>query len=279
MGGQALPITEFVKRYGLSVGDSLPDISQTRADQITARYELVTRHEVTSTNDVAWDVVGQGAADGTVVIADVQTHGRGRQGRNWHTPDDAGLALSMALHPGCDAQALAAVPLAVGLAVARGVASLGAKPALKWPNDVLLGGRKVSGILCEAKRTPLGEDVIIIGIGVNVQQSGDDFPEDVRSIATSLRIAGIDTDRESVAAVTLNAFEPLWVELEEAGAAGVLAAWQSHATFWGDALTVRTPGGEVSGVARELSAEGGLVLELDNGERTTVLAGDVGVRA
>lgn len=240
-------------------------------------HELIARHVVESTNDVAWDAMAQGAVDGVVVVADVQTNGRGRQGRIWQTPSDKGLALSVALHPGCDARALAAVPLAAGLALVRALEPLGADGRLKWPNDVLLAGGKVSGILCESKRTPLGEDVVIVGVGVNVGQEAADFAADIRETATSLHMQGIEADRESVAAAWLNAFEPLWIELEKAGAEGVLEAWQRSAAFWGDTLTVRTPAGEVTGVARELTADGGLVIETPDGKRTAVLAGDVEV--
>lgn len=261
--------------------DSTFDREAFRAALRTRRlgHELIARHSVESTNDVVWDALAQGAADGTVVVADVQTRGRGRLGRTWHTPSDVGLAMSTALHPGCDARAIAVVPLAAGLALSRAVTLLGGRPELKWPNDVLLDGRKVSGILCEGRRAPSGEDVVVIGVGVNVGQQAEDFPEDVRSIATSLRMAGVETSREAVAAAFFNAFEPLWMELEEAGAGGVLAAWQEQATFWGGTLTVTTPRGAVSGKAVELSADGGLVLETAAGTRTTVLAGDVGAPA
>lgn len=241
--------------------------------------ELIARHTVESTNDVVWDALAQGAGDGTVVVADVQTKGRGRLGRAWSTPSDAGLAMSTVMRPGCDARSLGVVPLAAGLALHRGLTTLGATPELKWPNDVLVGGRKVSGILCEGRRTPLGEDVVVMGVGVNVKQAEADFPDDLRPSATSLAMAGVETDRETVAAAFLNAFEPLWVELEEAGAEGVIAAWQGQARFWGDTLTIRTPRGVVTGRAAELSPEGGLVLEVADGTRTTILAGDVGVPA
>jgi BirA family biotin operon repressor/biotin-[acetyl-CoA-carboxylase] ligase len=237
--------------------------------------ELIVRREAESTNDVAWDALSRGSPDGTAVVADLQTRGRGREGRPWHTAPGKGLALSLALHQGCDPQAKGAVPLAAGLALARALEDLGVRGALKWPNDVLVSGKKVSGILCEARRTPLGDDAVVIGVGVNVTQEAGDLPDALRDTATSLALEGVATDRETVAAAFLNAFEPVWIELEEGGPEGVLAAWSQRASFWGAPVSVRTPAGTVRGVARALSPEGGLVLALAGGGETTVLAGDV----
>lgn len=238
-------------------------------------HELIARAEVASTNDVAWDALAEGAPDGTVVVADAQVQGRGREGRVWHTAPGMGVAMSVLLRPGCERHTLTVLPLAAGLALARAFESLGAAGQLKWPNDVLLSGRKVSGILGESRRGPDGDDAIVLGCGINVHQRAEDFPEAVRGLATSLALEGVATDRETVAARFLNAFEPLWTELDEAGTAGILDAWRQRAAFWGRPLAVRTPSGEVSGVARTLAADGALILETPAGEQVRVVAGDV----
>lgn len=237
--------------------------------------EVIARASVESTNDVAWDALAAGAAEGTVVVADLQTRGRGREGRVWHTPAGLGLAMSVLLVPGCERHTLTVLPLAVGLALARALARAGAAPQLKWPNDVLIGGRKASGVLCESRRGPDGDDAIVTGIGVNVLQRPEDFPEDVRGIATSLAIEGVRTDRETLAAWILDALEPLWTELDQAGPAGIVEAWRGQATFWGRRLTVRTPAGEVSGTAQTLAEDGALVLVGEGGATVRVVAGDV----
>ena len=245
---------------------------------------LIARAEVESTNDVAWEALAQGMPDGTAVVADVQTRGRGRAGRSWSTGAGRGLALSLLLHPGCPAREAAdggrgAIPLAAGLALARALERLGARADLKWPNDLMLGGRKVAGILCESRRgagaePPPGGEAVVIGVGVNVREGPGDFPADVASRATSLAIEGCGATREAVAAEFMNALEPLWTALEEGDRAAVLAAWYERATFWGRAVRVRTPAGELSGVARGLDPGGGLVIERDGGT-VTVVAGDV----
>jgi len=263
--------------------------------RLTTRWlgrTLVARAEVGSTNDEAWDALAVDAPDGTMVVADAQTRGRGRAGRTWHTAPGKALALSVLLHQGCDRRLLGLLPLAAGLAVAQALETLGAEPVLKWPNDVLLGGRKVAGVLCESRRIqpapgyptfPPGRagaaaavrDAAVVGVGVNVAQAAGDFPPEIAETATSLALAGVATDRESVAAAFLDALETLWMELQAGGRAALLAAWSARADFWGRTVTVRAPAGVVRGVARALDPDGALVLVLEDGTETAALAGDL----
>jgi BirA family transcriptional regulator, biotin operon repressor / biotin---[acetyl-CoA-carboxylase] ligase len=236
---------------------------------------LIARAEVESTNDIAWDALAEGTPDGTVVVADVQTRGRGRAGRVWHQAGRHGLALSVAIHPGCDARHSGTLPLIAGLALADALAALGANARLKWPNDVLIGERKVSGILCEGRYRAGGGEAVVIGVGVNVTQRGEDFPAEVAATATSLALAGVQTSREIVAAEFLNALEPLWSEYAEGEREPLLARWSRRADFWGQPVTVRTPSGPLTGVARSLDPDGALVLTLSGGVETTVFAGDL----
>ncbi len=235
---------------------------------------LIARAEVGSTNDAAWDALSMGAPDGAVVVADVQNAGRGRQGRAWHHAPGCGLALSLVAHPGCDRRPLGVISLAAGLALARALDRIGAAPELKWPNDLLLSGRKVSGILAESRPGPRGADAVVIGVGVNVLQSADDFAPEIAALATSLALAGVATTRERVAAEFLNAFEPLWAETQEGDRDAVLAAWSARASFWGRELAVATPAGEWRGVARALDRDRPRVLEHEDGTRRAGRAGD-----
>src|SRR5437867_2561363 len=240
-------------------------------------HPLFTRAEVDSTNDVAWELAQQGADEGACVVADHQTRGRGRQGRAWHTAPGKGLALSVLLHPGCDAATLGTAPLVAGLAIARGLHALGFDGRLKWPNDLLAGTRKISGILAESRRNAEGTDVVILGVGVNVSQTEVDFPSELRGLATSLALEGRVVAREAVAAAFLNALEPLWDEHQEGDRNEVLDLWRAKAGFWGRPVTVRTPAGEIEGIARDLDPSGALVIETTDGRRTTVFAGDLEV--
>jgi BirA family biotin operon repressor/biotin-[acetyl-CoA-carboxylase] ligase len=239
---------------------------------------LIARARVGSTNDAAWDALAQGAPEGAVVVADDQERGRGREGRGWHTAPGKGLALSLILHSGCERDALAALPLAVGLALTRALRRLGCRTRLKWPNDVLAGERKLAGVLCETRRLPAGApagDAVVVGVGINVRQQQDDFPSELRAQATSLAMEGCRASRERVAAAFLNELEPLWNELQEDGPSRVVAAWKNDSDLWGRSVTVRTPAGPVVGIARDLDARGALVLERDDGATITVLAGDL----
>jgi BirA family biotin operon repressor/biotin-[acetyl-CoA-carboxylase] ligase len=238
---------------------------------------LIARSETPSTNDLAWDALAAGTPDGTAVVTDVQPQGRGREGRAWHLAPGKGLALSLVLHQGCERRQSGTLPLLAGLALAHALEALGVEATLKWPNDLLAKGRKLSGILCESRRHPSGTDVAVIGVGVNISQQRDDFPVEWRGSATSLALEGCRTTREVVAAGFLNALEPLWVGLQDGSRASVLEAWKRRAGFWGQVVTVRTPAGPITGVARDLSVDGGLVLRLESGGEVVALAGDLEV--
>ena len=243
---------------------------------------LIARAQVESTNDAAWEALAAGAPEGTVVVADAQTRGRGRAGRSWHLAEGKGLALSALLGLGCDMREAGVLPLAAGLALARGLERLGVHAELKWPNDLLLSGRKLSGILCEARRaTDAGvpADAVVIGAGVNVAETRSDFPPRIRDVSTSLALEGFALDREGVAAEFLNALEPLWETLEDGGREPVIEAWRRRAEFWGRPVTVRTPAGALSGIARGLEPDGALVLALEAGGEVAVHAGDLEIGA
>lgn len=236
---------------------------------------LFTRAVVDSTNDVAWTLAQEGAPDGACVVADVQTRGRGRQGRAWQTTPGRALALSLVLHPGCERAAVALTPLVAAVALSRALEALGVHAQLKWPNDLLVEGRKISGILVESRRDAEGADVVIMGVGVNVAQRDDDFPAELRGFATSMVLAGADATREQVAAGFLNALEPAWDEHQEGDPHRAIDQWRARASFWGEGVSVVTPSGTVAGVARDLDERGGLMIEEAGGRLVTVYAGDL----
>jgi BirA family biotin operon repressor/biotin-[acetyl-CoA-carboxylase] ligase len=149
-------------------------------------------------------LVGPDAREGTVVAADVQTAGRGRLGRRWEAPAGTSLLFSTALVPAVPAERLPGLTLVAAQAVADALATTGVEPRLKWPNDVLLGGRKVAGILGEAR-----DGRVVLGIGINVNISAGDLPRDALRPATSLLLeTGAPLDRGELLAVTLAALEP-----------------------------------------------------------------------
>jgi BirA family biotin operon repressor/biotin-[acetyl-CoA-carboxylase] ligase len=237
---------------------------------------LAARAETASTNDWAWEALSAGAPDGSAFVADAQTRGRGRDGRAWESPPGLGLLLSVALRLGCERRPASLLPLVAGLAAAEAFGRHGVPARLKWPNDLMLGGRKLAGVLCETRLLGESERPAVIGIGVNVAQRLEDFPPALRERAVSLRLAGYEVSREAAAAGFLNALEPLLADDQEGGGAGrVVARYRERADFWGRPVSVRGPAGQISGVARDLDESGGLVVRLEDGREVVAVAGDV----
>lgn len=236
-----------------------------------------------STNVEARTLARRGAEDGTVVVADAQTGGRGRQGRSWHSPAGLGLYVSLVVRERDLVPRLTLLPLLAGVALTDALAALGVPDAtLKWPNDVLLERRKLAGILCEyeAPTRAGGAGAAVIGVGVNVGHLLGDFPPDLREAATSLRLVlGRDVPRETVLCRFL------------AGLNGRLAAFRSPADFPWDAWRARSclegrpvrvagpDGATWQGVAQRVDPDGALVVRRADGSDQRVLAGDVTLRA
>ncbi len=238
-------------------------------------YRLVAMDSVESTNDEALRLAAEGAEDGTLVWAREQTGGRGRQGRSWSSPP-GNLYLSLVLRPDCTPAEAAQLSFVAGLALGEAFGII-APPMIevtyKWPNDLLLNGRKAAGILLESRSTPEGAlDFLILGLGANLEH----FPEDTDFPATSLRFEGAD---EFAVVALLEAFGRTfmsWVNrwLEE-GFAPVRRAWLHHAHGLGEEIEVRLPRETLKGTFKDLDERGVLVLELPGGETREISAGDV----
>jgi BirA family transcriptional regulator, biotin operon repressor / biotin---[acetyl-CoA-carboxylase] ligase len=238
--------------------------------------------DVPSTNDVAAMLAESGAAEGTVVAADAQSAGRGRLGRHWSSPRGAGLYVSIVLRPRPEAAAL--LTLAAGVAVCEAIrAATGLTPDLKWPNDALIAGRKVAGILAEAGTTwsppsdaivPHGLPHVVLGIGINVGQAA--YPADIAATATSIEAElGRPVDRGLVCAELLNALAIRYTEIQEGATVPVLEAWRRFG-----AVTLRrmveweTGEGPHRGIARDIDHTGALLVETPDGS-TRLIAGAV----
>jgi len=222
-----------------------------------------------STNDRVKELARGGAAEGAVVLADEQTGGRGREGRSWSSPP-GGLYLSVLLRPGEGAPGL--LPLAAGLAVADAVAESGVSTLLKWPNDVVAGGRKLAGILSEASTGGGGLEWVVVGIGVNVASA---LPLELRATATSLaELLPAGPPAAAVLAAAVMSHLRVWYDAL-ARPAMVVQAWRRRALpWWGEAVEVRTGVGALRGQLLEVDDEGALVLSTA-GERRRVLSGEV----
>jgi BirA family transcriptional regulator, biotin operon repressor / biotin---[acetyl-CoA-carboxylase] ligase len=230
-------------------------------------------HTVTSTNDVAARLAEQGADAGVVIVADAQTAGRGRHGRTWASPAGAGLYVSTILRP--PGEHVRLVPIAAGVAVAEGVeASTGLAPALKWPNDVYVGSRKLAGILAEGGTSPNGRAHAVLGFGINVLPAA--YPPDVAARATSLETElGRRVDRGLVLACCLRALASRYADLCDGRVADVIAAWRGRAaTTLGRQVEWTSEGAMQRGVAENIDADGALVVRTD-GAVVRVSSGEV----
>ena len=232
--------------------------------------------QVDSTNTVARDLAAGGATSGTVVLADAQSAGRGRAGRVWQSPGGLGVWFSMIYRP-CELPNPALLPLLVGLEVARELDRFVSPKQLdvKWPNDLLVGGRKAGGILCESTWDERGPAFVIVGVGVNVSHRDAHFPPDLRETATSLYlVSGSEAERVEVAAAlvraTRSAFSRLGPLLSEAaltdlGARDALAGRPVFVTGSGDADGHATALGIAPDGALLLRSEGGALRRLRRG--------------
>ncbi len=227
---------------------------------------------VGSTNDRLKERARSGAPEWTVVVADKQTAGRGRRGRRWASPP-GNLYLSVLLRPSSPAASV--LPLAAGVAIAEALAPLGVVAALKWPNDVLVGARKLAGVLAEASSSASGLEWMVMGIGVNLDPRG--MPDELRATATSLEAEiGHPGSREELAAAVLARLTVWYHALIGTGPASLLDAWRSRSVgWWGKPVEARSGDQVMRGVARDVDERGALLLDLEDGSRRAILSGEV----
>ena len=235
-------------------------------------HEVQWYPDVPSTNDVAASWAERGAREGCVVVADCQSAGRGRQGRDWASPAGVGLYVSMVLRPA--EHVLPLLTIAAGVGLADGIqAATGLVPDVKWPNDVFMHGRKVAGVLAEATSSSTGT-CVVLGFGINVSTA--DYPPDVADIATSLaREAGKPVARGHVLAECLCGLAHRYQDLADGRRDAVLDGWCGRAAATvGRRVQWNGADGTREGVAAGIDDSGALIVRTDAGS-ARVTAGDV----
>jgi BirA family biotin operon repressor/biotin-[acetyl-CoA-carboxylase] ligase len=247
--------------------------------QLTGTWRhVVWREEVDSTQRLARELAREGAPEGTIVIAEMQAAGRGRLGRTWHSPAGVNLYCSILLRPALAPAAVPQLALVVGLAVAETIESLGLRPLLKWPNDVLLDGRKAVGILTEMEAELERVHVVIVGIGVNVNATARELPPYLRGKATSLAVAtGHAVDRVRFTADTIATVERWYRRFLAGGFAPLRPEWERRSALAGQRVTIAAPDGTIAGTAVGLDDTGALRIRDQAGTVHRVLAGEVTV--
>ncbi len=237
-----------------------------------------------STNTDAKRLGEEGEPHGTVVAADIQTAGKGRRGRSWQTLSGTALAFTLLLRPDFAPDKASMITLVMALSVAEAVEEItGAAAGIKWPNDIVMNRKKICGMLTEMTMTPEMDEIqyVVVGAGINVNNAApEDFQEEVRPTATSLRIeTGQQYNRAGLLNKVLLRFEENYaVFLETLDLSGLRDRYQKHLLNMGAQVRVLDPAGEYTGTAEGIDIQGELIVVKDNGERTPVYAGEVSVR-
>lgn len=233
-----------------------------------------------STNAEAKIMAANGALQGTVLLADSQSAGRGRLGRSFHSPAGSGLYLSVVLRPNCPPAELMHLTCAVGIAVCDAVEeALGFRPGIKWINDLVVGEKKLGGILAESSMDPLTGHVsyAVVGIGINCNQLPEDFPKELQSVACSAAMAtGASVDRAHLAAALICHMERMAGNLHERST--IMARYRRDCVTVGKEITVIAGELRRPGRALEVLDNGSLLVEFADGRTTAVSSGEVSVR-
>ena len=245
------------------------------ANQLGGKFHYFV--ELGSTNLHARTLAEQGAAQGEFVIAEAQTHGRGRLGRRWESPPGVNLYFSVILRPRLMPVHAPQITLMAAVALAETIAPLIRQaPVIKWPNDILVNDRKLAGVLSEAACSPERIDHVILGIGLNLNYRAVSMPAELRRRATSVvDLTGNDVDRESVMVRLIHNLDRCYGELEESGFETLRPRWDAFFGLRGRRVRIENHEHVVIGRALGIDRNGALILEDDFGELQNIYAGDV----
>lgn len=230
-----------------------------------------------TTQSIAHEEAANGAVDGTVVISEEQTAGKGRLARNWSSTKGKGIWMSIILRPDIPPQLAPQFTLVAAVAVTRAIADVTKiTPSIKWPNDLLINGKKCTGILTELQAEVDRVQSIILGIGVNVNQASEDFPEEIESIATSLKIeTGQNVDRLVLTAKIFEYLEKYTNLYIEQGFRPLKLLWESFSDTIGKRIRASMVNREIVGKAIGITDEGVLQIQTDDGEIHGIYSADI----
>jgi BirA family biotin operon repressor/biotin-[acetyl-CoA-carboxylase] ligase len=230
-----------------------------------------------STNSQAYQLALNGAEEGETVIAESQERGKGRLGRHWFSPPFLNLYLSVVLRPNLSPHQASLITLMAAVATADAIQKFsGLLPLIKWPNDILLGGRKVAGLLNEIQSEMDRIHFVILGMGINLNMDEKMFSKEIESVATSLKIEmGQTISRKTFLQFLLQELENWYTIFMKQGSAMILEAWRDRAHLKGKRVKVTSFGETWIGMAVDVDSDGALILEMADGKRKRVVAGDI----
>ncbi len=273
---------EASPHWGYRLLDS-PDVLH--ADDLLARLgntriigrDIRVFEQTTSTNDIAEKLARDGVREGVVVFAEAQTRGRGRLGRKWASPSHKGLWFSILLRPDLRPPAVTQLMVAAATALARAIESeTGLNAEIKWPNDLLLRGKKVAGILTELSAELDHVKYVIVGIGLDVNFTTADFPAELRRTATSLKIeTGGTFSRPGLATAVLRELDSDYARICSGRFNTVADEWEARCTTIGHDVVIRIGDRRIHGRAEALGEDGALLLRTDHGHLERIVGGDL----
>ena len=234
--------------------------------------EIISYKTVDSTNDKAYRLAEEGAKEGTVVIAEEQTKGKGRLGRKWSSPK-GGIYLSLILRPKFMPTEVSKLTLVAAVSVAQAIKdTTGLRVSIKWPNDVLIGKNKLCGILTELKAEQDATSFVVLGIGMNINTKVSSLPKNSTSISREL---GKNFSKVEIAKALLKNIESHYKQFKDGGFKDIIKEWKDLSAVLGKRVKVQGKTGAIEGQAIDVDEGGALVVRLDNGFTERILAGDV----
>lgn len=274
---------EAVRNRGYRLVESGDVLSQAELESLikteTAGRRVTYFDQVDSTNNEARRLAEQGAPDGTLVVAELQTSGKGRRGRSWTSPPGTGIWMSLILRPDFAPLHASMLTLAAAMAVETGIRqATGLDCRIKWPNDIVLEGKKICGILTEMSTEEDCIRYVVIGIGINVNIR--EFPEEIRETATSLvLVSGEQVRRAPIVAAVIEAWERYYGRFKETLDMSLLKSeYNARLVNREREVKVLAPKGDYCGISRGINDRGELLVELEDGQVREVISGEVSVR-
>ncbi|MBT3180117.1 MAG: biotin--[acetyl-CoA-carboxylase] ligase [Candidatus Marinimicrobia bacterium] len=230
--------------------------------------EIEYYQRLDSTNNEAWELINNGETQhGMIVITDYQFKGKGRSGNSWFMSPSKGIAMSLILQKPLPFNLAGLIPLVAGVAMARTLKNRNFNPKLKWPNDILLNQKKVGGILCESKISKKSVNTMVVGIGLNVNETRNDFPENLIKTASSLSIESKHPhQRELIVAIFATYFEQC-IELVQHSPQELITEWETFCGHLNQTITFKFDGNSLSGLFKGVNNLGQAVIIIDGNEQ------------
>ena len=269
-------ITNSIKELGFNKTDNITkEKIEENLDTAVLGNEIYCFRKVFSTNNIAKFLANHGSPEGTVVISEIQTKARGRSGTKWESPE-GGIWMSIILRPNLEPSKASLITLATGVAIANTIRKTGTNAKIKWPNDVLIGGKKVSGVLTEANITQNNLDYVVVGIGIDTNLNIEDLSDDLKEGATTLHdeMKMEKVNENIIIASFLKEFEEIYNLYLEQKIEAILKDWRDLSDTIGRYVEItQALGQKTIGYAVGINKEGSLIIEKADGTLEKIISG------